>query len=58
VVVVVVGGGVGAGWRWWWCLQWFAMNLDIYVVVGHPTVRFLQVLETSPCKGGSAEIFN
>jgi hypothetical protein len=30
----------------------------VYVVVGHRAVVFLQVLETSPCRGGAAEIFN
>jgi hypothetical protein len=33
-------------------------SLDIYVVVGHRTVVFLQVLETSPCRGGAAEILS
>jgi hypothetical protein len=39
---------------WWW---WF-MNATWYasVVVGHRAVGFLQVFETSPCRGGAAEI--
>jgi hypothetical protein len=30
----------------------------LYVVVGHRAVGFLQVLQTSPFRGGSVEIFN
>jgi hypothetical protein len=33
-------------------------SLDIYVVVSHRTIVFLQVLETSPCRGGAAEILS
>jgi hypothetical protein len=31
---------------------------DIYVVVGHRAIDFLQVSETSTYKGGAAEILN
>jgi hypothetical protein len=31
---------------------------DIYVVVCHRVVAFLQVLETSPCRGGATEILS
>jgi hypothetical protein len=33
-------------------------SLDIYVVVGHRVVVFLQVLETSPRRGSVAEILS
>ena len=32
--------------------------VEIYMLAGHRVVCFLQVLETSPCRGGAAEILN
>ena len=34
--------------------HWFG----VYVVVGHRAVGLLQVLVTSPCRGGAVEIYN
>ena len=34
--------------------RWFV----VYVVVGHRAVGLLQVVVTSPCRGGAAKIYN
>ena len=34
------------------------VKVFVYVVVSHQAVGLLQVLVTSPCRGGAAEIYN
>ena len=36
----------------------FLIPQPVYVVVGHRAVGLLQVLVTSPCGGGTTEIYN
>jgi hypothetical protein len=63
VVVVVV---VNFGNTWIYSSAWIeniyvVVNhrvVDIFVLVSHRVVGFLQVLGTSPCRGGAVKIFN
>ena len=34
------------------------VKVFVYVVVGHRAVGLLQVVVTSPCRGGAAKIYN
>ena len=34
------------------------IQFAVYVVVGHRAIGLLQILVTSPCRGGAAEIYN
>ena len=52
------GGGGSSSSCDYICLYECESNAYAYVVIGHRVVRFLQVLETSPCRGGSVKIFN
>jgi hypothetical protein len=43
------------------CMEWewnYMASLDIYLVVGHHVIVFLQILETSPYRRGAAEILS
>ena len=41
-----------------WTSCFSIISSTLYVVVGHRAVGLLQVLVTSPCRGGAAEIYN